>query len=222
MHKIIDGTSCNMEQIFADEFENMDNWVNLNPATEWKMGNGRLLGHWEKGGSDVWCKQEFSGDLYVEVTGALTEPDESWCRDFPPEGGKNFNIRFMVSGPNGGNIIDSYSDLLKTQTGLNKTGDDQYNGYFFTMCVPQNRMRRSPGYDNVSEYKNYPLDIGRTYTLKILKTGGRIRFFVGDKKLHDYIDPEPFNEGRIGIALWCSSVAVEKVKVFQLKEKDTP
>lgn len=220
MNKAIDDTNYGMDLVFRDDFDDMANWVNLNPATEWKVEDGCLLGHWAKGGSDVWCKHHFSGDICVELTGKLLEPDKEWIYEHMPEGGKNLNVRFMVTGPDGGSILESYQRLLETKTGLNKMGDDQFNGYFFTLCCKQNRMRRSPGYDNVSEYKDYPLEIGRSSTIRILKTGNRIRYFLGDRKLHDYVDPEPFNEGRIGIALWCSSVAIDKVEVYQVKQGD--
>lgn len=214
--KEIDGIPYRAECLFQDTFQNMDNWINLNPATEWCVRDGQLRGHWARGGSDIWCAQTFSGDLCVEITGKLLEPDADWIYPNLPEGGKNLNVRFLVKGPNGSDILDTYQDLLKTQTGLNKTGDDQYNGYFFTLCCAQNRMRRSPGYDNVSEYKNSPLTIGKTALIQILKTGNRIQYFLDHRKMHDYTDPAPFQEGRIGIALWCSSVAIDQVEVFQI------
>jgi hypothetical protein len=34
------------------------------------------------------------------------------------------------------------------------------------------------------------------------------------------VDPKPFNKKRIGIALWCSSVAIDRVDVYQMKQQE--
>ena len=47
----------------------MKNWINLNPATIWKSDSGKLVGFWQNGGSTLWNKMEFSGDLLIEFHG---------------------------------------------------------------------------------------------------------------------------------------------------------
>ena len=62
--------------------------------------------------------------------------------------------------------------------------------------------------------------LNKTYKIEILKTGHRFRYFVDDKKIHDYTDPEPHQEGLIGLALWKSIVAIDGFRVYQVDKNE--
>ncbi|MFO7946358.1 MAG: family 16 glycoside hydrolase [Armatimonadota bacterium] len=210
------GKHLHGELVFQDDFEDMDEWDNLTPNTRWEVRDGELVGTWGPGGSTIWSKPAFSGDLYIRFTGRLLEPKDEWRTEKMPDGGKNFNFRFLVSGPDGVDIREVFRDLAEEGTGPNRTGDDQYEGYFFTWTWRHARLRRSPGYENVSENRDYLPQIGQTHTVEICKQGGRITQVCDGHLIHDYTDPDPFNSGRIGFTLWHSTLAVDSIEVFEL------
>ncbi len=202
--------------VFGDTFETMGEWENLTPNTRWSVEDGKLIGHWAPGGSTVWSRREFCGDLYIRFRARLLEPEEQWRTEKMPDGGKNLNFRFLVSGPDGVDIRSVYRNLAAEGTGSNRIRDDQYEGYFFTWTWRHARLRRSPGYENVSEEREILPDIGENYTIEVLKRNGRIRYAVDGQVLHDYHDAAPFDAGRIGFTLWHSRMAVDFIEVYRL------
>lgn len=210
------GEQLRARLIFGDTFETMEDWTNLTPRTQWYVDGGRLIGRWGPGGSTIWSNREFTGDIYVRFRAKLLESDDEWRTEERPDGGKNLNFRFLVTGPGGVDIRDAYQDLAAQGTGPNGTGDDQYEGYFFTWTWRHTRLRRSPGYANVSERTDILPEIGEDYTIEVLKQGGRIRYLVDGEVLHDYTDQSPHDRGRVGFTLWHSSVAVDFIEVHQL------
>ncbi|MFP4248824.1 MAG: family 16 glycoside hydrolase [Armatimonadota bacterium] len=204
--------------IFGDTFRTLEGWEDLTPQTEWYVEDGRLIGRWGPGGSTIWSDREFAGDLYVRFRARLLEPEDDWRTDERPDGGKNLNFRFLVSGPDGADIRHVYRDLAEEATGPNRIGDDQYEGYFFTWTWRHTRLRRSPGYDNVSERTDILPEIGVDYTIEVLKQGPRLRYLVDGELLHDFTDPSPHTRGRIGFTLWHSTIAVDFIEVYQLHD----
>lgn len=200
--------------VFADTFADLAHWVNLTPNTKWEARDGRLIGAWAPGGSTLWCKHEFLGDIHLRIRAQLLPAKEEWVTPEQPDGGKNLNVRFHVTGPNGEDILDVYQDLARQATGPNRIGDDQYRGYFFTWTWAHSRLRRSPGYEMISETLDNLPQVGPNYTIEILHCGGRILCGVNGEVLHSFRDYAPFEGGRIGIALWHSRVAVDSIEVF--------
>jgi len=216
MTKKLGGERVWMQRVFREKFEDMGEWVNLTPATKWWVEEGTLRGHWGPGGSTLWCKRDFEGDLYIEFTARLCEPDKEWISKKLPEGGKNINLRFLVTGPAGGDILTVYRKLAEEQTGPNRIGDDQYRGYFLTWTHTHARLRRSPGYEKVSEELSFLPEIGRTYRISVLKQDERIRCWIGDRLIHDYRDDHPFDYGKIGFALYKSNVEISDLRVYKV------
>ena len=214
--RFIDGEPHELNLIFEDTFDDISQWVNLTPATRWWTEDGKLHGHWAKGGSTLWCTQPLKGDLYLEFEATLLEPDGAWTNAQMPEGGKNVNLRFLVRGPEGVDILDAYRTLARARTGPNQVGDEKYEGYFFTWTHQHARLRRSPGYVNVSEERGMLPALGRKYSIAVLKTAGRLRYVVDNQKLHDYTDPAPHHEGRIGFTLWRSHVEIDRLRVYRI------
>ncbi|MFW6156816.1 MAG: hypothetical protein ACOC7J_05805 [Armatimonadota bacterium] len=202
--------------VFGDTFETMEHWANLTPRTRWHVEDGALIGHWAPGGSTIWSRPAFSGDLYLRFRARLLEPEDEWRTEQMPDGGINLNFRFLVSGPGGADIREVYRDLAARGTGSNRIGDDRYQGYFFTWTWRHARLRRSPGHVNLGERRDVLPRIGEDYTIEVLKQGGRIRYAVDGQVLHDYHDDRPFDSGRVGFTLWRSRVAVDFIEVYEL------
>ncbi len=215
------GQSYPTRLVFGDSFADMDEWVNLTPQTRWAVQDGTLVGEWAPGGSTLWSRREFGGDLFIRFRARVLEPEDEWRTEKMPDGGKNLNFRFLVSGPDGVDIREVYRDLAQQATGPNRIGDDQYEGYFFTWTWRHARLRRSPGYENVSERRDVLPEVGENYTIEVLKRGGHIRYAVDGEVLHDWVDDDPFERGRIGFTLWHSRIAVEFIEVYQILDAES-
>jgi hypothetical protein len=202
--------------IFSERFEDRANWKSLAPRTTWTTEDGVLKGNWAPGGSAIWLDREFHGNILIIAEARVLPPDPVVRRGRAPEGGKNFNIRFHVRGPHNQDILDVYRDLLKAGTGPNGIGDDQYRGYFVTWTGRHSRLRRSPGYVNVSESTAYLPVSGQRHRIELLFLDGRILYRVDGHLLHDYTDPEPFTQGRIALVTWNSNVEVSRFDVYQI------
>jgi hypothetical protein len=146
-------TSYEVASLFEDAFDgDLSNWANLNPGTKWFIRDGSLIGEWRPGGSVIWLKPVFEGDVLVSVHAeALMPTDEEWAiyakgfdRKRIPEGGKNLNRFLLCSGPNGERMEDCYVPLLREATGPNGCSFDQYRGYFLTFTCWWARFRYLP------------------------------------------------------------------------------
>ncbi len=220
MIRSFNGGDYRVAPIFEESFDSFDNWVTFSGTSRWWVEDGSMFGHWAAGGggSNVWCRRNFEGDVLVEFRARLLSPDQEWVYPGRPHGGKNINIRLHVEGPNGEDILDVAERLQEEGTGPNRIGDDQYRGYFFTWTFRHARLRRSPGYENVSENLDILPEVGPWYTISVLRTGNRLRYFVDGRMVHDYSDPDPFDRGKIGFALWHSRVEIDSLAVFRVLE----
>lgn len=212
--------TVNTIRIFSESFENLGNWKNLAPRSVWTMEDRILKGRWAPGGSEIWLDREFDGNILVVAEGKVLLPDPSVTKIKHPEGGKNFNIRFHVRGPGDVDILDAYQDLLEQGTGPNGIGDDQYWGYFVTWTRRHSRLRKSPGYINVSESKSYLPVLNRKHAIQLLFLNGRILYTVDDNLLHDYLDTKPFSRGKIAILIWNNNIEVSKFEVYTVVGPD--
>ncbi|MEW6357578.1 MAG: hypothetical protein AB1696_14700 [Planctomycetota bacterium] len=214
--KRIHGERIRVQRVFQDNFASMDKWVNPNPAAKWRVKNEKLYGNWAPGGSTLWCKRNFESDLYIEFAARLCPPEEEWLKEKQSEGGKNLSLRFLVTGPLGEDILTVYRKLAEEATGPNRNGDDQYRGYFFTWTHTHARLRRSPGYEKVGEDVEFVPEINRFYEVSLLKRGGRIKFWIDGKLIHEYQDDHPFDYGKIGFDLFMSNVEISDLRVYQV------
>ncbi len=215
---ISNGVKISGRLVFREQFQNLGNWVNLAPRTIWKMEQGILKGYWAPGGSEIWLDREFEGNILIKAEARVLPPDSAVQTGNRLEGGKNFNIRFHVRGPNDVDILDVYQNLLEAGTGQNGIGDDQYWGYLLTWTWRHSRLRKSPGYMNVSENDSYLPELTRRHKIQLLFIDGRILYTVDGKLLHDYTDPSPFNHGRIAILTWNTNVEVSEFEVYEITE----
>ncbi len=202
--------------IFSESFASMANWKNLAPRTVWAIDGGKLKGYWAPGGSAIWLNREFEGNILVIAEAKVRPPDPAFAKSNRPEGSKNFNLRFHVRGPADVDILDAYPTLLAGGTGMNGIGDDQYRGYFITWTWRHSRLRRSPGYINVSENTSILPESNKTHRVQLLFLNGRILFTADGELLHDYTDPKPFTQGKMAIVTSNSNVEVSRFDVYRV------
>ena len=65
---------------------------------------------------------------------------------------------------------------------------------------PVSRLRRNPGKHIVQEGpRGIRVTSDAVHHLRLFKSGGRILFFVDDRKIIDWTDPQPYGAGRIAL-----------------------
>jgi len=234
-HMKLADTVYTVSEIFRDEFDSgMEDWVNVNPVAKWAVKEGKLWGKWGTGGSTVWLKPVFEGDVMVVCRAESLEPGEADWKDFGPkhrksipQGGKNLNLFFLCSGPGGENMVDCAGRLLKSGSGPNGMGEDQYNGYFLTWTLNHARFRQLPGYACVSEWRRggnkaacgdayRSPENGMVHEIVALRHGQRIRYLVDGRLIHDVVQEQPRTRGQMGFALWRNLCRIHSFRVYRI------
>ena len=221
-----------LELLFHDAFDQgMSNWTNLNPKTQWEVRDGVLRGKWGDGGSVVWLRPVFEGNVLVMCRTESLEPSEQDWKDFGskhrkriPEGGQNLNLFMLCSGPKGEDMAECYPGLLKQGTGPNGMGEDQYNGYFFTYTLWWSRFRYLPGYKCASEWRGddfIPPGNGKVHDLVALRDGSAIRYFINGRLVHDFEDKKPHTRGQMGFCLWRNAANIYEFNVYRIRGSNT-
>lgn len=223
------GRSYGLTPLFSDRFDgDMSAWSSLNPGTKWGIRDGALVGEWRRGGSAVWLKQVFEGDLLVSVRAeALAPSARDWEAFGPgpgaeqlPEGGKNLNLFFMCSGPDGERMEDCYARLLAAGTGPNGCGDDQYRGYLFTWTIGWARLRRLPGYELAGERMDFAPQVGKVHEIVALRRGANLRYFADGELIHDCRDENSPARGQMGFCLWRNLARLHEFSVYRIVSEE--
>jgi hypothetical protein len=218
-----------LEELFRDSFDgDMSNWSNRNPKTKWEVRDGKLWGKWGDGGSVVWLKPVFEGDVLIVCRVETLKPGEADWRDFGPkhraklpEGGKNLNLFMLCSGPKGENMLECYERLNATGSGPNGMGEDKYKGYFFTWTLGWARFRYLPGYECVHEWsgEGYSApEVGKVHEIVALRRGKAIRYFIDGRLVHDHADENPHSRGQMGFCLWRNLARIHEFRVCRITD----
>ncbi len=68
------------------------------------------------------------------------------------------------------------------------------------------RVRRNPGFEQLSEEPATRSEVGRTYRIRVLLAGGRLRYWLDGRLIHDVRDPRPLAGGHFALRTWRSRV----------------
>jgi Domain of unknown function (DUF6250) len=79
------------------------------------------------------------------------------------------------------------------------------------------RLRRNPGFTILSEEVSTRSEVGRSYRIRLLVAGGRIRYWLDGKLIHDAVDPQPLPGGHLALRTWRSRVWWSDIRVAALK-----
>lgn len=148
--------------------------------------------------STIWLDKELSGDLIIECDVHIISSAKS---------ANNINFMFLCSDPKSGSLRESSNKRLN--------GAYEYyhklNGYIFTYLADGNednarfRFRDNPGFNLIKEVKGFECKAGKTYHIKISKTGDRFQFWSNGFNAIDVLD-NSFNplhtKGYFGFRTW--------------------
>ncbi len=215
--------------LFLDDFSaGMDNWWAEGGLNAW-VEDGKLYQDAEPGGergesrtglcSTIWCKQEFEGDIRIELDTHVVRSDID---------ANNINFFIHFSDPGGkplyetrderadgayqkyhvlsGNIITFLSDVEKESLAL---PPDQRPARI--------RIRHCPGLELLREEFTYECHQRKTYRIEIIKQGPDISFSVDGRLLAQAHDPQAPSGGLFGLrtfrtVLWWDNVRISSLE----------
>jgi len=163
-----------------------------------------------RGGATVWLNRLLKGNLQIEYT-----------RRVPMEGQLNdrlsdVNQFWMATDPRG---------TLIPRGRLGQFHEyDSLRLYYVGMGAHDNTVTRFRKYDGKGgkrilgekKHAQYLLEPGRDYRIRIMVIESVTTFWVDDKLVFSYVDPQPLREGYFGFRLMHSRQEIKDVKVYQL------
>jgi len=79
------------------------------------------------------------------------------------------------------------------------------------------RIRRDPGFAQVAESKTRS-EPGQTYDLVYIFDSGRLRTWINGQLVHDWTDPHPLPNGKLGLRTWHSDIQIHSVEIGRLRK----
>lgn len=197
----IGGEEIDAERRWEAEFKPSDEWrvEKQKPGSNVRFEDGRL--HVDSAGErgvTVWTQKEFPADLLVEYEAICHEPNEPTSR--------NLNCFFCAS-----------DDQNPLPTNSRSGGYNDYHdwpNYIFTLTNTHSRLRRDPGFEQVSELM-MGVQPDERYRVTLLKRGGRIRACVNGRIIHDWTDAEPHGSGWVGLRTYDTDVTYDRWAVYR-------
>lgn len=149
----------------------------------------------------IWWRKDLPPDSLIEYKASVV----------PPGGeGNNVNTFFYATGPEGEDI------LAERRTGRYK----EYHvipNYLVTQTATYSRLRRNPGFELLSETKEFFSVPGETYHVQLLKVGGDVRAVFNDRLAHQWTDPSPLTRGRLALRAWHGQSEYHWVRVWAIR-----
>jgi hypothetical protein len=212
--------------LFSEDFsKGMGNWWIEGGVKTW-VEDGRLHMNAEPGGErrdqrqgyvcTAWCRQEFSGDVKVELDAHVRRSDLDV---------NNINLFLHFSDPSGKPLYEtreSRADAAYNKyhglngniiTYLKDTSQEAVDGKLDRARV---RIRHCPGFELLKETYTYHCRQGRTYRVELLKRGGRLTIAVDGNELLTAEDPEPLDGGLLGLRTYRTYLWWDNIRVTQL------
>lgn len=194
---------ANTDLCWEADFDSPENWrIERQQSGTVEFVDGQLhIDCIGERGVTVWTPQEFPTDHLIEYTATVHEPDDSVTS-------RNLNC-FLCAA-------DDEEPLAENSRSGSYDDYHVFPNYVFTLTRTHSRLRRNPGFKQVSELMlGAQPDVG--YTVRILKHDGRLVATVNDHVLHDWTDEEPHGSGWVGLRTYNTDVTFDRWAVYAVK-----
>jgi len=212
--------------LFSEDFsKGMEDWWVEGGVKTW-VQDGRLHMNAEPGGErrdqragyvcTAWCKQEFEGDVKVELDAHVLKSDVN---------ANNINLFLHYTDPSGKPLYETRES--RTDAAYKKY--HELNGNIFTFLKDTSaeavegkldrarvRIRHCPGFKLLKETYAYHCRQGVTYHIELVKRGGRLTITVDGKELLSAEDPEPLAGGLFGLRTFRTYLWWDNIRVTEL------
>ena len=194
----IDGETWEVTELAHERFEN-DRWRErwkLEGNATLKVNEGRLaIVTSEQAGQEpaatLWWAETLPFDVLIELTAGVDEPGEN--------NAANLNLILHareVDGPYRFGRSGRYPEYQAIPNYIVTLTGGFQEGW--------SRVRRNPGFVQLSEERSTRSEVGRTYRIRLLLTGGRLRYWLDGRLIHDVRDPNPLAGGHFALRTWRS------------------
>lgn len=183
-----------------------DRWV-LEGNADLSVRDGRL--HVDSDEATLWWREPLPADSAIELTAGVDDP----ARDNAANLNLIFHARELDGAPyrfgrsakyEGYHSIPNY---IATLTGGFQPG--------------WARLRRNPGFTILSENTSIRSEAGKTYRIKLLVAGGRLRYWLDGRLVHDVVDPQPLKGGHFALRTWRSRVWWSDIRFLSVSRRAT-
>ncbi len=186
------------ELVWQADFAPSQQWLFEAQGGALEFADGRAhIDCCQKRGATLWVRRQFPSDLIVEYAGTC----------YPPSTGRNFNCFFAARYADG-RAIDAVPRSGAYQE------YHEFDNYIFTLTQGHTRVRRDPGFVEMSELMVGAVDEHR-YLVQIVKRGGRIQAVVDGRLFHDATDPDPHGAGWVGLRTWQTKMVYDHWAVYR-------
>lgn len=202
MGKTLSFLQCDVREgalLLEDRFESPDlskNWEVT--SGEWIAGGGRLIGRFrEDGGSLLYSRAQFPGDIILSFTGRMLAPCDN-----------DLNFFFRADGWNAADTerITGYVGGL--------------NGWW----TKRAGLERYPG-PTVRALCDFTAEPERDYHIRTGIAGDTLFLEVDGKLLLTLTDPDPITApdcARLGLGVYCSQIEFRDLRVFRAEVTPVP
>lgn len=181
-----------------------DRWI-LEGSADLSVRDGRL--HVASPEATLWRRDPLPADIAIELTAGVDGPAD--------DNAANLNLIFHARELDGEPYrfgrsakYEEYHSLpnyIATLTGGFQPG--------------WARLRRNPGFTILSENTSIRSEAGRTYRIRLLVAGGRLRYWLDGKLVHDVVDPQPLKGGRFALRTWRSQVWWSDIRFASVRRR---
>lgn len=194
----IGGETVKAELLWQADFQPSDQWLIESQGGTHEFADGKLhVDCVDQRGWTMWPRQEFPEDVLVDYAGTC----------YPPSTGRNFNL-FLAARYDDGTPMEQVE-----RTGWYQEYQ-QFTNYIFTLTHNHTRMRRDPGFVEISELMLGSIDDHR-YSIQVVKRGGRLQAVVDGVLIHDVVDPQPHGAGWVGLRTWNTKITYDHWAIYQ-------
>lgn len=207
----LDGESWHAMELAHETFADAtwrNRWVvEGDPACEARDGRLNVITSNQpdsKKSATLWWREALPADVMVELTAGADLPAE--------ENAANLNLFFHAREADGRPYqfgrSSAYADYQKIPNYIITLTGGFQDGW--------SRVRRDPGFAMLSEEKSTRSEPGRTYEIRAMITGGRIRYWLDGRLVHDTRDPQPLPGGHFALRTWRSRVWWSDIRISAL------
>jgi hypothetical protein len=147
-------------------------------------------------GLTVWNQQEFPESIVLHYAATI----------HPPSEGNNLNCFFAASG--------GEEPLAESERSGAYNEYHELPNYIFTLTYRHTRMRRDPGFEQLSD-----LGLGaqqeRRYEITVLKRDGHLQAAINGRLMHDVTDPDPHGSGWVALRSWNTKATYDTWAVYE-------
>ncbi|MGB2822451.1 MAG: DUF6250 domain-containing protein, partial [Phycisphaerae bacterium] len=157
----------------------------------------------------IWYRPELPADAIVRFRAAAVEPAE--------KNAANLNLFLHAREVDGAPVRFGRSGQYKEY--------HEAPNYIVTFVGGHrpgwSRVRRDPGFNLLHE-ADVRSEVGKVYRIAVTVQGGRLRYYVDGRKLHDVKDPKPLGGGRFAFRTWSTNAWWADVEFGRIVPADRP